>query len=201
MKQTKKQSLTFFQKIHKYRVKIGLITFLVAIPLALLLAAFLGPYTSNKNVYFDEEKTDVQSKFVDLDELEELTLQIEWTTLVNPRFDEEGTVTTHGAYRFDISYEPKGAYNLTSVVITPVLHTDWFPHNEIGSKTQITQTKKSVSIPFDETFPMRRLLFVEINEPNLYLKVEYTYTLIDQTVTKTAYVKYTLKGLNPPHVS
>ena len=201
MKQSKQQPLTFFQKIHKYRVKIGLIAFLVAIPLALLLVAFIGPYTSNKRVYFDEEQTDVQTKFVDLDDLEELTLAIAWTTLVNPRFDDEGTVTTHGAYRFDIAYESKGSYNLTSVAITPVLRTDWFPYNEIGSKTQITQIEKSVSVPFDETFPMRRLLFVEVNEPNLYLKVEYTYTLLEQTIAKTAYIKYSLKGLNPTYVN
>lgn len=203
MKTNKIETLTFWQWLHKYRSKIGLLAFIIAIPLTLLLITFFGPYFSNKSVHFDVEKTDVQRRFVGTDDLDPLTISIVWTDLVHPQYDpdDETTITAHGEYRFSIRYIEKGAYDITTVSVTPVLHTDWFSFYSVGSKTTIYDVDRSISVLWDETFPMHKLLFVTVNEPNLYLKVEYSYVLVDETITETAYVMFSLKDLNPLEVS
>lgn len=200
MRPKKNEPMTFWTWLNKYRAKIGLLAFVIAIPLTLVLIAYLGPYYSNKSVHFDSEYKDVQRQFVGVDDMEEIAINIVWKKLVNPVYDDEGVVTSHGSYQFDINYETKGAYDISSVAITPVLHTDWFSHYSIGAKLTIGTSNKSVSVAWDELFPMRKLIFVTVNEPNLYLKVEYTYAVMESTVNKTAYVKYALSDLNPQEV-
>lgn len=200
MKSKNNTNQTFWQWLFKYRAKIGLLTFLIAIPLSLILITYLGPYISNKSVHFDEEKTDVQRSFQAIDELEELEIVIDWTRLYHTKYDEDGVISTNGSYTFSMNYETKGAYDISSVSITPVLHTDWFPYYSVGTTTSLYTSKKSVTLIWNEEFPMHKLLFVTVNEPNLYLKVEYAYVTLDQTINKTAYVMYSLDGINPETV-
>lgn len=202
MKTTQNQKLSFWQWLNKYRSKIGLLAFVIAIPLTLLLIAFLGPYFTNKSVHFDQEKTDIQRRFQAVDELDELLINIEWATLKNPEYDDEtDELMTHGLYGFKINYEAKGSYDISNVSVTPVLHTDWFPYYAIGSKTAIYETNRTISIVWDERFPMRRLGIITVNEPNLYLKVEYSYINIEQTINEVAYVMYSLNDINPTTVN
>ena len=203
MRPKKNEPMTFWRWLHKYRAKIGLLAFIIAIPLTLILIAYLGPYYSNKSVHFDSEYIDVQRKFITVDDMDEIKLNIVWDELIYPTFSDTDpeTVLTHGAYKFSINFEEKGSYDLSSVAITPVLHTDWFAYYSIGTKTSLSTTNRTVSVVWDELFPLRKLLFVTVNEPNLYLKVEYSYTLNEQTVQKTAYVLFSLKDLNPLEVS
>jgi hypothetical protein len=44
---------------------------------------------------------------------------------------------------------------------------------------------------------MTPLPFVSVEDPNLYLKVEYTYLTAGQNVTEIEYVKFPLDDLNP----
>ncbi len=203
MRPKNNEKTTFWQWFNKYRAKIGILVFTIAIPLSLVLIAYIGPYYSNKKVHFDEDKVDVQRHFDDIDDLEALSLDIVWTELVYPVYtaDDPDEILSHGQYNFIISYEPKGAYNISSVSITPVLHTDWFAFYSVGTKTSIYTNARSVSVLWDEPFPMRKLLFIEVNEPNLYLKVEYAYISADETINETVYVMYSLKDMNPSEVS
>ncbi len=203
MRYNKQETPTFWQWLHKYRAKIGLLVFAIALPITLLLIAFLGPYFSNRSVHFDEEYNDVQRNFVGIDDLKELSIKVGWTALTYPVFsdDDPEEITSHGSYRFIIGYEAKGLYDITSVAVTPVLHTDWFPHYSIGSMRNISPSGTTIAVVWDEEFPMTRLLFITITEPNLYLKVEYTYQVQDQPINETAYVMYSLHDLNPDTVS
>lgn len=203
MRHNKKEKLTFWQKLHKYRAKIGLITFAVVIPMALVAVTYLGPYFSNKNVYFDEDKVDVQRKFESIDDLDELSFTITWKELIEPRYDnnEPAEIIVPGSLRFNISYEAKGTYDISSVNVTPVLHPDWFPYNSIGPKKTVTTIPSNMSITWNEDLELHKLLFVTVTEPNLYLKVEYSYVIADQTINETAYLKYSLAGINPETVT
>ncbi len=203
MNKNKKEKLTFFKWLHKYRAKIGLLAFVIAIPLALILITYLGPYVSNQNVHFDEEKTDVQRRFQAIDDLDELSLTIVWKELIEPRYDgnDPAEIIVPGSFRFDISYEAKGAYNVSSVAVTPVLHPDWFSYYSIGTKKTVTTSPSNMTVVWNEDLPLHKLLFVTVNEPNLYLKVEYSYITADQTINKTAYVMYSLAGINPETVT
>jgi len=199
MKNKNNQPLTFWQWLHKYRAKIGLLAFVIAIPLSLVLLAYLGPYYSNKQVHFDSEHTDVQRQFVGYNDLDELTINIVWQVLKEPVYEnvDDETPTTDGQYSFNISYTAKGAYTISSVSVIPVLHTDWFPYYSIGTQYTLSTTNRLIPVVWNELFPMRKLIFVEVNEPNLYLKVTYSYLVASETVTKTAYIEYVLKDLNP----
>ena len=99
MRYMNKQKLTkrqkFFKWIHNHRTKLGIWSFLVILPLALILTAYVGSYTSNKSVYFDSEITEDSEKikaFLEADKLKALNISIEWEALKKPINDDNGNL-------------------------------------------------------------------------------------------------------------
>lgn len=201
-----KQNLTKQKRvlywIHKNRVKIGIWLFLIVLPISLVITSYIGSYTANKSVYFDKEITEESEKikdFVSSDELKALTINIEWSSLKRPSLNDEGELIG-GFYGFNVSYTPDTNYQLDSVRITPVLKTDWKNFSSVGNQRVIAINMTSFVIDFNYELPTSPLLFVTIEEPNLYLKVEYTYESAGQSIVEIEYVKFPLKDLNPKTV-
>lgn len=185
--------------IHKNRVKLGIWLFLIILPITLVITAYVGSYTTNKIVYFDSEITEesvMVKKFIKADELKGISLNIEWDAFTKPTESEDDTLTG-GSYRFIISYSPESSYDVGSVKITPVLQTDWKDYRSVGAQRSLSTNDISFPIAFNFDLPTSPLLFVTIQDPNLYLKVEYTYSVVGQDVTEIEYVKFSLKDLNP----
>ncbi len=198
-KQSKTKTQRVLSFIHRNRVKIGIWLFLVIMPITLLITAYVGSYTTNKAVYFESEITDESVKIKDFilaDELKALTINIEWDALKKPIEGDDGELQD-GYYRFVMSYTPNGTYQVSSVKITPVLQTDWKSYRSVGIQRYLSNNNISFSIDFNFDLPKSPLLFVTIEDPNLYLKVEYTYSSAGQDVTEIEYVKFSLKDLNP----
>lgn len=185
--------------IHNNRIKIGIWLFLVILPVSLIITAYVGSYTSNRSVYFEQEITEESEKirnFVALDELKGITLDIGWDALKKPVENNDG-ILVQGYYRFDIRYFANGNFDIVSVKITPVLKTDWKNLSSVGVERPISTNFTTFAIDFNYELPITPLLFVKVEEPNLYLKVEYTYTSAGQDVTEVEYVKFPLDDLNP----
>lgn len=198
--QTNKPSIWVW--IHLHRIRIALILFLVVVPVTLTLIVYTGTYANGRRVHFDAEVTDATTfinDFIAPDEIDALELTIEWTELKHPTEDENGALTG-GYYRFNILYTPKTNYEVISVSATPVLKTPWTDQQALGSRSTVTTTNRSFTIVYNEDLPLSPLLFVTVNEPNLYLKVEYTFISASNQVTKTVYVAFPLHDLNPDKV-
>lgn len=190
---------TILKWIDKNRVKIGIWLFLIILPISLVITAYVGSYTSNRSLYFDQEITEESEKindFVEIDELKAITLDVEWDALKKPVEDAEG-VLVGGYYRFNIKYTANENYNLENVKITPVLKTDWKNYRSVGIERYISTSFISFAVDFNYELPTSPLLFVRLENPNLYLKVEYTYLSAGQNVTEIEYVKFPLDDLNP----
>ena len=190
---------TILKWIDKNRVKIGIWLFLIILPISLVITAYVGSYTSNRSLYFDQEITEESEKinnFVAIDELKAITLDVEWDALKKPVEDAEG-VLVGGYYRFNIKYTANENYNLENVKITPVLKTDWKNYRSVGIERYISTSFISFAVDFNYELPTSPLLFVRLENPNLYLKVEYTYLSAGQNVTEIEYVKFPLDDLNP----
>ena len=185
--------------IHNHRIKVGVWLFLVILPISLIITAYVGSYTSNKSVYFEQEITEESEKirnFVAADELKAITLDIQWDALKKPVENNDG-ILVQGYYRFDVRYFANGNFDIVSVKITPVLKTDWKNLSSVGVERPISTNFTTFAIDFNYDLPITPLLFVKVEEPNLYLKVEYTYTSAGQDVTEVEYVKFPLEDLNP----
>jgi hypothetical protein len=198
-KQNNKKKKSTLSWIHKNRIKIGIWLFLIVLPISLIITAYVGSYTSNNSVYFDAEITEESeeiSDFIAADELMAIKLNIEWDALRKPSEGDQGQLTG-GYYRFKISYTSEPNFEIENVKITPVLRTDWKNYSSIGIERFITETDMSISIDFNFDLPHSPLLFITIEEPILYLKVEYSFQSAGQTMTEIEYVKYSLKDLNP----
>ncbi|AUD64900.1 hypothetical protein BK011_04125 [Tenericutes bacterium MZ-XQ] len=185
--------------IHNHRIKVGVWLFLVILPISLIITAYVGSYTSNKSVYFEQEITEESEKirnFVSADELKAITLDIEWDALKKPVENNDG-ILVQGYYRFDVRYFANGNFDIVNVKITPVLKTDWKNLSSVGVERPISTNFTTFAIDFNYDLPITPLLFVKVEEPNLYLKVEYTYTSAGQDVTEVEYVKFPLEDLNP----
>ena len=201
-KQTISKRKAFFSWIHRNRVKIGIWMFLIILPITLVVTAYVGSYTSNKSVYFEQEITEESVKikdFVASDELKALDINIEWDALKKPLSTDDDELVG-GFYRFVMSYTPSPNYLVDSVKITPVLKTDWKDYSSVGIQRYLSTNNISFSIDFNYELPKSPLLFVTIEDPNLYLRVEYTYKTAGQDVTEIEYVKFSLKDLNPKTV-
>jgi len=185
--------------IDKNRVKIGIWLFLVILPISLVVTAYVGSYTSNRSLYFDQGVTEESERirtFVSPDELKGITLDIEWDALKKPVEDAEGALIG-GYYRFNIKYTANENFDLENVKITPVLKTDWKGYRSVGIDRYISTSFISFSIDFNYDLPITPLPLVKVEDPILYLRVEYTYLSAGQNVTEVEYVKFPLNDLNP----
>ena len=189
--------------IHKNRIKIALLMFVTVIPLTLILTVYIGAYANNRKVHFDQtvtEQTTYVNKFVSKDDLDAIKVNISWYELSYPEVNDQG-VLVGGEYKFDMSYEAKENYEIINVSITPVLKTPWTDLRSSIPSTPLLTTNKRVGISFNYELPVSPLWFVEVTEPNLYVKVDYTFMSAGNQVTKTAYILFSLKDLNPTRVT
>jgi hypothetical protein len=191
---------SFWMRLHKNRLKIVTITFLIIAPIILVTALYIGSYVGSGRVHFDETKTEdteMVSEFLALDGLTPFTLSIEWLELKLPTENADGALEG-GYYRFSVAYDLKETYNISNVSVTPVLQTRWANIRSLGRNTQIAEVGRVVDVPFNHVMPATPLPFVTVDEPTLYLKVQYTQTSVGGTsIEHTEYVVFSLEGLNP----
>jgi len=201
MKNQKKEvKKGFLAWLHTNRLSVVVMSFVILAPLTLVVLSYVGSYTANSKVHFDIEATAETvyiKKFKDIDEIQGFEIFVEWEELKNA-FQQEGSeLWVGGYYRFNIYYEANPNYTINSVYITPLLQTDWTDMRTVGNKTQITVFEQLIPIDFNYHLPVKPLPFVTVNEPNLYMKVEYSVNYGGNLITKVEYVKYSIKGLNP----
>jgi len=200
----KYQKNTKLQWLHKNRIKIAILTFLIIIPISLIIIAYAGTYNAYKKVSFqdltDENLSEITyiKDFKDIDDLDYIDLTIEWKTLKNPVFNDDDSIDT-GYYHFNIAYEAKSTYDVTQVVVTPVLQTNWVNYRSIGTASALNPSN-SFLITFNYELPVRKLLFINVTDPILYLKIDITYETANETIEQTQYVAYTLDDKLPESV-
>lgn len=193
----------FWRWIHNNRLLIVLVTFLVVVPLSLIVTAYVGTYIGSQKFYFAEEWTDDVERIRDFDAPDSISafdLSIEWTKLALPTEDEEGNLTG-GYYQFLIRYDADDNFDVQSVRITTLLQTDWARMRSLGSSFTLNDgVDEATDIAFNHELPTRPLWFVNVTEPTLYLKVEYTILSAGNPVEKLSYIEYSLEDINPPVV-
>ena len=201
MKNTKIETKKgFWSWLHRNRLTVVVMSFIILAPLTLVAISYIGSYTSNRIVHFDVTETEQSvmiKKFKDIDEIQGFEIFVEWEELKNAYQAEDSILWVGGYYRFNVYYEANPNYTINSIYITPLLQTDWTDMRTVGNKVQLTEFERLIAIEFNYHLPVRPLPFVTVSEPNLYLKVEYSVSYGGNVVSKVEYVKYSLKGLNP----
>lgn len=193
---------TFWTWLHRNRLRVAVLAFLILIPLALILTAYVGSYTANRKVTFDAEVTKDSvyiKEFLKPDEINAFTLNIVWNELKHPVDTAGSPYFENGYYKFNITYEVNDNFNVKNVSVIPVLQTDWKNLRSIGTPVSLTDYP-IVIVYFDYQLPIKPLLFVTVNEPYLYLMVNYTLSSAGQDVEFTEYVRFSLSDLNPMNV-
>jgi len=194
---------TIWSWINQNRLKLAVWLFLIVLPVSLIIITYAGSYISNQSVYFDKEITENSTKindFQSIDELKAITLDIEWDAFKKPALDEFDNLTG-GYYKFLIAYDTKSNYEqVSNVRVTPVLKTSWKNYTSVGTESLIKTSYTSFIIDFNYHLPKTVLPFVTIENPNLYLKVTYSYVSAGQTINEENYVKFVLDDLNPKTV-
>jgi hypothetical protein len=190
----------FWAWLHRNRLTVVVMSFIILAPLTLVAVSYIGSYTSNRVVHFDIEETETSvfiKKFKDIDEIQGFEIFVEWEELKNAYQTEGSELWVGGFYRFNVYYEANPNYTINSIYITPLLQTDWADMRTVGNKVELTVNERSIAIEFNYHLPVKPLPLVTVSEPNLYLKVEYSVNYGGNAVNKIEYVKYSLKGLNP----
>jgi hypothetical protein len=219
--QKKQKKLGFWGWVHTYRLKIVALSFVVIVPLALLASVYIGSYTNNRKVYFDQEQTSetvIISKYrkVNPDNLNQneqfyyeikdinnqFDLFILWKNLSLPYLNPETGNLDFGQYTFNMFYKPNNGVTINTLNITPLLQTDWVSIRSLGNNVLITQNPSvDINISFNHRMPKQPLPLVNVDSPNLYLKITYQMTIGGQPVDKTAYIQFDLENANPRQVS
>lgn len=192
------------QWFHTHRIRIALLATVIILPITLVVLAYVGTYQANKKVAFEDlsnEDVTYIKKFDDLEDLNYIDLSVDWVTIKYPEFNDDGSIDSSGYYQFRLTYQSDDNYDVTSVKITPVLQTNWINYRSLGSLTSISEnTGSNILIPFNEVLPVRRLIFIEVTDPILYLKVDVTYENVGQSFEETQYVSIHLKNEFPENV-
>ncbi len=195
---------TFWSWVHQNRLKVVTLMFLVLTPIALVMIAYIGSYAANRQFHFDLEVTEETvfiKDFQDIDDTNPITLTIEWLELRHPVENEDGSLSG-GYYRFSIGYEVEQGFAISQVRVTTLLQTDWVPMRALGPVMQaIATTGTNVTVQFNYRLPVRPLWFVTVEEPTLYLRVNYTQTIADIPTQREIYIRYPLKDINPNTVN
>jgi hypothetical protein len=192
----------FWKWLHKNRIKVVTYSFLIIIPLTLLLTAYIGTYTTHTKVHFDQEvteNTEYISKFTDMDEIDAFELSIDWKELKYPVLNEDDELSG-GYYMFSMFYTAKQNYSVISMTVTPVLKTNWTDIRSMGNPVTLTPSARNVQIPFNYELPVKPLWFVTVEEPILYLKIDYTFVTATNEIAKTVYIQFILSDINPDKV-
>jgi hypothetical protein len=201
MKNTKLETKKgFWAWLHRNRLTVVVMSFIILAPLTLVAVSYIGSYTSNRIAYFDIEETAESiyiKKFKDIDEIQGFEIFVEWAELKNAYQTEGSELWVGGYYTFDIWYEANPNYTINSIYVTPLLQTDWTDMRTVGNRVTITENQKNIAIEFNYHLPVKPLPFISVSEPNLYIKVEYNVSYGGTVINKVDYVKYSLKGLNP----
>jgi len=197
-KTNKKQN--FWTWLHENRIRVFLWAFLTVIPVSLILLAYVGTYVNNSKVHFDQTvtaETEYIKDFVSPSDISSIEMFIEWEQLRHPDYVEFNDTYSNGYYRFNVWYESKLHYKINSVYVTPVLQTDWINLRSIGQPINIYTSPRGMHIDFNHVLPRNPLLFVNVEEPNLYLMVNINMTFAGTTSEQIVYVKFDLRNLNP----
>jgi len=221
-KKTAPVKLGFWAWVHKNRLKIVALSFIVLVPLALLASVYIGSFTNNRKIYFDAVKTNetvIISKYRKVNpenlslnsqfyyEIEDVNkdfdLFIMWDQLHNPYLNTESGNLDFGSYRFRMYYTPNSSKTINQMNVTTLLQTDWTDIRQIGSTTALLQTipgSNNILIPFNYRLPKEPLPLVKVESPHLYLRIVYQVLENSNPVDKTVYLQFDLSKANPRQV-
>ncbi len=204
---TKKSLL---QWLHTYRTKLALSLFIILVPVLLIVIGYVSPYVQSTRVTFDTEITEESTyvrNFKSLDELEDITLYVDWLTLTKPTETTEGNLEG-GSLSFRITYDVENNKDINDVTVTAVLQPLYSNIRNIASPRVIfpfgtTSSQSVFTITHNVSYPINPILFVNVNDPILYLKITYNEVLIDQVnpVQVTEYIRIPLNDDNPERVN
>jgi hypothetical protein len=194
---------TFWSWLHRYRLKVVILAFVILLPLALVFTAYVGSYTANRKVYFDSdmtEETEIIKDFMSPDEMDALSLNIVWSELKHPTTLPDSDELAGGYLKFTMSYVANENYLVKNVSVIPVLQTDWKNVRSLGNSSVVDTFDRTITVPFNYELPFNPLLFITVSEPNLYLRVSYTVSSSGNDVNYIDYVHFPLKDINPLNV-
>lgn len=183
-------------KISNKFIMLGLIIVAVVI---IVTAMYVTEFTKNNVSAKDAFKETIQETWIEVNEDDFLKhfekFEIKETKLINPIFNGKEVATNGKASisietAFDNTLDKKERYlnENTQISITVQYGADWvgyvgsnqtFTNLEIGSKL----TTRTIS-DFNQLFPTNKLLFVRVNNPELFVLVKWTdngtnyYTLL-----------------------
>lgn len=216
------QKPSFWKWIHTYRLKIVAAAFIIIVPIALILSIYIGSFVNNRKIHFDQELTEetvmindyikVNPKNLDvtdedyyqIESIDAFDLFIKWEEINKPSSNPTTGELEGGNYKFKVYYQAKDGYILNSVNVIPLLQTDWTDIRSLGNSLllgTVPPTSAFLSVPFNFKLPVRPLLFVTVDTPNLYLKITFNQSVDGQaSESKTVYVLYDLDQINPKAV-
>jgi len=195
---------------HKYRTKIALSLFLVLTPLLLIVIGYVSPYLQSTRVTFDFEVTEESvyvRNFKSLDDLEDITLYVDWLKLTKPTENEDGSLS-NGSMEFRITYEIENNKDINDITVTPVIQPLFSSNRDIAQPRVIlpfglTTSNTVFTSTHNVLYPYRPMFLVSITDPILYLKVTYNEVLSDRVdpVVVTEYISIPLNDLDPDRVN
>lgn len=207
-KQIKKnQPSSFWSLFHKYRTKIALFSFLIIIPITLILVAYLGPLNESRQVTFDSTITD-SSEFINsfkgLDDIKDLEMKLIWSELNIPILNDKEELI-NGSYKFNLSYTVLDGKNISGVTVQVALKSLYGTVQNVSNPVSVSSSVNGsdITVSHNVLYPFSPLWFVTINEPTVYLKITYkeSFPGISQPVDVIQYASYSLADVLPKKVS
>lgn len=201
--QSKNKKTGFWIWFHLNRIRIAAFLFIVVLPVAFVISVYVGAYANNNKVHFDAEvtaNTHYHRDFLSPEDLEAITLKVDWKELKHPVETTDPVGWTGGYYKFNVYYSTKENYVVGNVRATLVLQTRWTDMRSMTAQQSLSTTARSFTIDYNYDLPVRPLWFVKVTDPLLYIKVDYTYQTPTGQINKTEYVSIDLTDRIPDRV-
>lgn len=194
MSQTRKQKPKIGEFIMAYRKIIILALFFIILPIVVTIGVYTGTKANGEKIYFAEGSNEHHSarKFVDVEKFDTFNLDVDYYELKHLYDKEDSEKLVGQTYVFYLNYT-KALIDVSDVKITPVLVGPWSTYKSFKNEIKLTEgSRQLLSVDFQKIAPYAPLLFVKVNNPMLYLKVNYKTAGIEVT----NFVKFDLNSDN-----
>lgn len=171
MKNNNNNKKTIVQTILQYRKIIMLCLIFIVLPVICITTLYVGQYINNKPVVFvDYEYEDMSAKQLE----KKFEFDLIATKYTEPTFSSDGSVSTSGSIKFDITVGNKVDSNIDSSKITVKLAAcaNWIGYAAEGSsETTIYFNDDSTYTiySFNQEFPQSPLFLVNLDKEDVYI--------------------------------
>lgn len=194
-----KKRASFGSWISKNRIKVILFLFIVIVPLTFIVLTVSSKYEKINFSQDGNSLTYSHKDFISLEKFTDLKVTINNDKVVLPKENDQQQLNS-GYYQIVFGYKNESTIEIESVKATFIMQTPWKKYTSTPYESTYTSNRledEKIQISFNHLLPVKALLFLNVEAPILYIKLDVTTKTSLGSMMNTYLVKQDLSIYSP----